>query len=97
LTPVAISSDARADLDSIYGYSFESFGEAIADAYFLDLRAALDRLSDYPELGMVRSDLNHAPRCLPCREHHIFYRYDGTRVVISRILHKRMDPSIWLM
>lgn len=97
MTPVAVSSDARADLDAIYEYSFETFGEAVADTYFLDLRAALERLSDYPELGMVRSDLRQGPRCLHCREHHIFYRYDGVRVVIGRILHKRMDPSVWLM
>lgn len=97
MTPVSISSNASADLHSIYAYSFETFGEAVADTYFLDLQAAIERLSDYPELGMMRSDLHQRPRCLPCREHHIFYRYDGVRVVISRILHKRMDPSIWLM
>lgn len=97
MTPVEVSPDAEADLDSIYGYSIDTFGESVADTYLSDLQTAFVRLSDYPELGMVRADLRNPLRCLPCREHLIFYRFDSGSVVIGRVLHKRMDPSIWLM
>ena len=97
MIPVELSADADADLDSIFEYSIDTFGDEIAEAYLRDLKAALVRLSEYPELGMVRADLGLRPRCLPCREHHIFYRFDGERVFVGRVLHRAMDPSRWLI
>jgi toxin ParE1/3/4 len=95
--PVELSSDADADLSSIFEYGIDTFGESVAEAYLFALKSALERLSEYPELGVLRADLNQKPRCLPCREHHIFYRFDGERILVGRILHKAMDLSRWLM
>jgi plasmid stabilization system protein ParE len=41
-----LSNAADADLDDIYTYSFEIYGESKADAYFIDLRDCLQRLAD---------------------------------------------------
>ena len=96
MIPVELSSEAEADLDSIFEYSLDTFGDSVAETYLFDLKAAFARLSDYPELGVVRADLRQKPRCLPCREHHIFYRFDGKRIFVGRVLHKARDPSLWL-
>ena len=50
-----LSNAADADLDDIYTYSFEAYGESKADAYFLDLRDCLQRLADTPLLAVRRS------------------------------------------
>jgi len=39
LIPVELGSEAEADLDSIFAYSFETFGDEIAEAYRFDLKA----------------------------------------------------------
>jgi toxin ParE1/3/4 len=93
---VEFTSDADADLDSILEYSVEMFGVETAEAYLLDLNRAIQRLSQYPEIGFLRTDLRQRPRCLSCREHHIFYRFDGASVLVGRILHKAVDPARWL-
>lgn len=97
MIPVEFSEDADADLESILDYSVEMFGEAIAEKYLRDIERALEELAQYPELGVVHADLRQKPRCLPCREHRIFYRFDGAAVFVGRILHKAMDPNKWLL
>ena len=61
-----------------------------------DLESARVRLADFPELGFVVIELKQKPRCLPCKQHRIYYRYDGTTVLVLRILHHAMDPRKWL-
>ena len=77
----------------ILTYSVHAHGEAAAEAYLADLDQALDRLREFPELGAVRAELKPPLRCLPCREHRIFYRFDGQSVSIVRVLHKAMDAE----
>lgn len=48
-----LSNDADRDLDEIYLFSFEAFGEGQADAYMDALGAAFVRLAEMPELGVV--------------------------------------------
>ncbi len=93
MTPVTISRDADADLDGILDYSITAHGRDIAEAYLRTLHAAFDRLSDFPELGVVRSDLSGGLRSLPCGGHRIFYIVEGETVLIARVLHKAMDPA----
>ncbi len=64
--------------------------------YIGDIRAALKRLAEFPEIGAERGDVKGSPRCLACREHLIFYRYADGHVSVIRILHKAMDVGRWL-
>ena len=45
-TPRAID-----DLDDIYRYTFENFGEAQADKYLTELEAVFDLLADFSNMG----------------------------------------------
>lgn len=49
-----LSNKADSDLTEIYIYSYQAFGEAKADAYFLSLRDCLQALADNPRLGSGR-------------------------------------------
>jgi len=93
VTPVRLRAAAVRDLTEILSYSIETHGEAAAESYLADLDRALDRLREFPELGAVRPELSPPLRCLPCREHRIFYRYDGESVSVVRVLHKAMDAE----
>ena len=93
---VELSRAARVDLHGIYEYSIENFGLEVAGKYLADVQNALMRLSDFPSLGSPASDLKPGMRCLPCRQHRIFYHHDAKTVHIGRILHQAMDPRRWL-
>lgn len=82
---------ARRDLDEILDYSFAEHGEAVAEGYLLTIGAALDRLIDYPELGLARFDLKEGLRSLSVGEHRIYYRLYADRISVARVLHKAMD------
>jgi toxin ParE1/3/4 len=93
VTPLRLRASAVNDLREILGYGTQAHGEATAEAYLADLDRAFDRLRTFPELGAERSDLRPLLRCLPCREHRIFYRYDGQGISVVRVLHKAMDAE----
>lgn len=95
MPPVELSNAADADLSAILDYSIEAHGRPIAEAYIAHIGEALDRLAAFPELGALR-DLDPPLRCLPCREHRIFYSFDGYAVFVARVLHKAMDVERWL-
>ena len=63
------------------------------EAYLHVIGAALDRLREYPEMGMARFDLGELICSLPVGEHRIYYRFNGAVVSVARVLHKAMDPA----
>lgn len=67
-----LSNAARADLDDIYVYSFETFGEARADAYFLSLRDCLQTLAETPRMGQDTSAI-HAGLLRHHHARHVVY------------------------
>ncbi len=80
------------DIDGIFDYSVTTHGPAVAKAYLRDIDATIARLLDYPALGMT-SNLRQGVRSIAVREHRVYYRIDGTKLVIVRVLHKAMDPA----
>ena len=57
-----LSNKATDDIDGIYVYTFQAFGEAQADAYFLSLSDCLQNLADAPGLG---HEAHEQPPCVP--------------------------------
>jgi len=94
---VSLRWAAERYLRQISEYSRATHGTRARSIYLADVRDRLDRLSDYPQVGAVRNDLNGAPsRCLACRQHLIFYHFAYGHVSILRILHKAIDIARWL-
>lgn len=90
-TSLRIRAAAVRDLRSIRDYTIREHGYAAAEAYLATLDAAMQRLREWPELGQARPELGECLRCLPCREHHVFYVHSGRHISIVRVLHKSMD------
>jgi toxin ParE1/3/4 len=86
-----LSKKADEDLDGIYVYSAENFGESQADEYFLSLCACLQTLADNPRLGREAAWLNPGLRWHRHERHVVFYVTEGADTLIVRVLHAAMD------
>lgn len=86
-----LSNAAGADLDDIYVYSFETFGEARADAYFLSLRDALQTLAEKPRMGRDTSALYDGLLRHHHARHVVYYLIEDDGIFVVRVLHDAMD------
>ena len=84
---------AEADLKNIWLYSFPTWGEAQADRYLEQLEAGIRRLVEHPGLGKRRENIRAGYRSIQIKRHVAYYRMDGQRIEIVRVLHESMDPS----
>ena len=91
MTKLVLSRAADADLANILEYSITEHGRSAAETYLRDIDRALVRLKDFPELGVRYPPLDPALRCLPCRQHLIFYTVEDTHIAVVRVLHRAMD------
>ena len=82
---------AQQDLENIYEYSVQEFGQNRAIQYIRDLNAAFIKVTNLPSLGQdygfVRQDIL-AYRVV---SHIIFYRVSAAGIIIIRVLHQSMD------
>lgn len=88
-----LSRDAFIDVKAIARYSIANFGPDRADRYMTDLEHCLTTLAENPKLGR---DFSHARPGLRRREHQshvIYYRADGNRILVLRILGATQDPA----
>jgi toxin ParE1/3/4 len=86
-----VSPRARADIDSIWDYTVERWGERQAEIYLRLLKAAVDAVATDPKVGQACDDVRPGYRRYSVGSHVLFYRVDATAVVVVRILHQRMD------
>ncbi|MCK6453216.1 MAG: type II toxin-antitoxin system RelE/ParE family toxin [Alphaproteobacteria bacterium] len=86
-----LSRKADDDLTDIYLFSYQTFGEQQADAYFLGLRDCLQALAGNPSQG--RSAAHLLPGLLVHRHkrHFVFYMRETGGIFVVRIHHDAMD------
>ncbi len=87
---------AEADLEQIWRYTHQQWGEEQADLYLSRLHAAIEdernRKLRARELSFV------SPGCFRMRQirHFIYFRNAGEDVVVLRVLHDSMDETLHL-
>jgi toxin ParE1/3/4 len=86
-----ISPRAEDDFADIFQYSLQTWGEAQAYAYRDVLDKALLTIPDNPSIGHGRPELSAQHRIFPAGQHVIVYRVTTRAILVSRILHGRMD------
>jgi toxin ParE1/3/4 len=86
-----ISPRARADIDDIWNYTVERWGERQAEIYLRLLKAAVDAVAKDPDIGRECDEVRAGYRRYTVGSHVLFYRVIATAVVVVRILHQRMD------
>ncbi len=90
---IELSQEAEQDIDDILDYTLMTFGEAQAEEYYLSLRGCFDLISDNPQIGRSRPELDSALRSYSHRSHVVFYDVQDDHILIVRVLHSRMDPE----
>lgn len=96
MASLRIRAAAVADLRSIFDYSIDTHGWAVAEAYMDELDRSIEQLREFPEIGEPRFELGARLRSFPSGMHRIYYRYDAGHVSVVRVLHKAQDARRWL-
>jgi toxin ParE1/3/4 len=86
-----LSRTCHYDLNQVYLYSFDKFGEMQADAYASELIACFQLLAEQPRLGRVRPGKEENLRVYFRGSHIIAYRIVSTGVLIQRVLDGRRN------
>jgi toxin ParE1/3/4 len=87
-----VRPQALEDLEQIWSYSLDIWGEAQADAYIRQISITFATLATSPLLAIDAGHIREAYRKYKVGRHLIFYRIildEGIEIV--RILHERMD------
>lgn len=87
------SPAAETDLENIWLYSFEKWGEERGDRYHDELFKGMNRLIDHPMSGQSREQVRQGYRSIQINRHVVYYRLDGEIIDIVRVLHERMIPQ----
>jgi toxin ParE1/3/4 len=85
-----ISEQADTDLLHIHTYLVER-NPATAAALVLRFNQAFENLTRFPFIGRDRSNLTQGARSIVVETYVVFYRVDGERVTISRVMDGRRD------
>ncbi|MBA4350962.1 MAG: plasmid stabilization protein ParE, partial [Rhodobacter sp.] len=91
MSKVAFSPAAVGDLDGIWDYTVERWGERRATDYTLGIRAACQRLAKGETNGRSVGASRGVFRYVVA-SHVVFYRPRSCGIEVIRILHVRQDP-----
>jgi toxin ParE1/3/4 len=86
-----ISPRAAADINDIYDYTEERWGQDQAEAYTLGIRQALQEVCRGNRAGKPIGHIKQKAISLSYRSHYIVYRQEFRSIVVIRILHRRMN------
>src|SRR5688572_5450513 len=89
--PFNITPRAKADLQGIWTYTLEVWGEAQADRYVAALFDRFNWLAQRPQMGKHRADIQEGYYCFPQGAHLVFYLIRLGGIDVIGIPHKEMD------
>ncbi len=86
-----VSPRAQADIDDIWDYTAEHWGERQAAVYLDLIKAAVNAVAMDPGVGRNCDQVRPGLRRYQAGSHVVFYRALATTIVVARVLHQRMD------
>jgi toxin ParE1/3/4 len=90
-----ITGDAGDDLDAIWRYTNDQYGDAAANSYLRGFNGVFALLRERPEAGAVVAGISPVIRSFGHRQHRVYYRIDRERVEIVRIAHKAQNAVLF--
>jgi toxin ParE1/3/4 len=88
-----LSRKAKADLEAIWLYGFETWLLKQAETYAVGLYECFEMIGDMPGIGRKASNLLPNLLRFEHESHTVFYSRKKTAVLVIRILHGKMDPE----
>lgn len=87
-----LSPAAQADLEHIWEYTSERWGDDQAESYVRDIQRAIERVVDNPLIGRSCDEVRPGYRRHAVGSHTLYYRMASDELIhVVRVLHKRMD------
>jgi toxin ParE1/3/4 len=93
---VDYTDKAENDLAGILRFSLSKWGAKQANRYLDGLEQLTASLAEQPAMGSGCEDLASGLQAFPYQSHVLYYLVEPTRLVIVRVLHKRMNPALYL-
>ncbi len=93
---IEYTASAELDLASIVRFTRTTWGVDQARSYLEGLKRLTARLGAQPEMGTSCADLTPGLRAFPYQSHVLYYLVESDRLVVVRVLHKRMNPSLYV-
>ena len=92
MSKYVLSPAARADLEDIWDYTCQRWGDDQAENYVRDIQRAVERVVGNPLIGRPCDEVREGYRRHAVGSHTLYYRVAGDGLIdVVRILHKRMD------
>lgn len=86
-----LTLEAKADLQSIWRYTHETWSNDQAKRYVNSIKQACQQLMQNPALGQRLMEIDLGLRVYRAGHHFIFYLEDRSGVIFIAFLHERMD------
>lgn len=86
-----LSRKTKEDIDDIYDFGSEKFGQDKALDYLIGLRGYFKFLVSNPDTGKHRNEIKKGLYSFPYASHIIFYRIFKKHIRIVRVLHGSRD------
>lgn len=91
-----IATEARADLRAIHSYSVEHWGRARSAAYLDNIQVKLRALAESALSGAPADEVRPGLRRQVAGSHVIWFRIEGDRLKVIRVLHQSREAGLWL-
>ena len=91
---IKILPQAVKDLESIYEFTFLSWGSPQAEKYQDELYDYMITICQNPQIGAIYYFKKGNYRMLNANRHLIFYRQTNVEIVVVRILHERVELNL---
>lgn len=89
---VKLTPKASQDLEDIWFYGYQQFGEEQADKYILNISDIFQILGENC-IGTPRPELGEYINALPCERHVIYFLQTDTDIIVIRILSQNQDAG----
>ena len=90
---ISSSPAAQRDLDRIYQFGYEQWGEDQADAYLERLTTAFQDIGSNPLIGLELAVSERHIRLYQVGRHRIIYEMRAEHIAILRLLHTSVNLS----
>jgi toxin ParE1/3/4 len=91
-----ISDAARADIRAAHAFSVTHWGKPRADEYILEIRARMKLLASGSLTGVAAEHVGPGLRRQNAGSHAIWFRIEGDRLRVVRVLHQSREAGIWV-
>ncbi|CDX24266.1 Toxin ParE1 [Mesorhizobium sp. ORS 3324] len=88
---VRFSPKANADLNGIWDYSLNQWGEERAEAYIRSIHSVITLIDRFPAIARNASDIRPGLLKYAVGSHVVYLRMNEQSIDVVRILHQQMD------